>query len=147
MQLPQKYLRSEPATLVLRPFTSRVGLVKICVVIILIALLSIAVGMFIYAGSNRWSRLGLTWSVVFILLCLVIYAIVALRVMVPFMMWSTKLHRSVYTVAREYVAVDADLGIFGRYDRMVPIAYIRDVPTFVDLSAILQVGKYHREFC
>jgi membrane protein YdbS with pleckstrin-like domain len=130
MQLPQKDMRLEPATLVLRPFTSRVRLVKMCIVIILIALLSIVVGMFIYAGSNWWSRLGPIWSAVFILLCLVIYAIVTLRVMVPFMMWSAKLHRSVYTVTREYVAVEADLGIFGRYDRMVPIVYISDVTTY-----------------
>jgi membrane protein YdbS with pleckstrin-like domain len=57
-------------------------------------------------------------------------AIVAMRVAAPYMMWSAKLRRSVYTITREYVAVDADLGIFGRYDRMVPVAYIRDVTTY-----------------
>jgi membrane protein YdbS with pleckstrin-like domain len=46
------------------------------------------------------------------------------------MIWSAKLRHSIYTVSREYVAVEADLGIFGRYDRMVPIAYIRDVTTY-----------------
>jgi membrane protein YdbS with pleckstrin-like domain len=130
MQLPQKDLRLEPATLVLRPDTSRVRLVKMCLVIMLSVLLSIVVGMFIYAGSNWWSLLGPTWSPVFIFLCLAICAIFALRVMVPFMIWSAKLRRSIYTVTREYVAVEADLGIFGRYDRMVPIAYISDVTTY-----------------
>jgi membrane protein YdbS with pleckstrin-like domain len=57
-------------------------------------------------------------------------AIVALRVVAPYMMWSAKLRRSVYTITREYVAVEADLGIFGRYDRMIPIAYIRDVTAY-----------------
>jgi membrane protein YdbS with pleckstrin-like domain len=130
MQLSQKDSRLEPATLVLHPDTSRVRLVKMCLAIILSVLLSIVVGMFIYAGNNWWIWLGPTWSPLFIFLCLAICAIFALRVMVPFMMWSAKLRRSVYTVTREYVAVEADLGIFGRYDRMVPIAYISDVTTY-----------------
>jgi membrane protein YdbS with pleckstrin-like domain len=130
MQPLQKDLRSEAGTLVVRPATSRLGLVRLCIVIILIVLLSTMVGICIYAGSNWRARLSLIGWVVLVPTCLMLCAIVALRVVAPYMMWSAKLRRSVYTITREYVAVEADLGIFGRYDRMVPVAYIRDVTTY-----------------
>jgi membrane protein YdbS with pleckstrin-like domain len=130
MQPLQKDLRSEAGTLVVRPATSRLGLVRLCVVILLIALLGAMIGMFIYASSNWRVRLSLIWWAVLVPTCLMLCAIVALRVVAPYMMWSAKLRCSVYTITREYVAAEADLGIFGRYDRMVPIAYIRDVTTY-----------------
>jgi membrane protein YdbS with pleckstrin-like domain len=88
------------------------------------------IGMFIYAGSNWQVRLSLIWWAALVPTGLMLCAIVALRVMALYMMWSAKLRRSVYTITREYVAVEADLGIFGCYDRMIPIAYIRDVTTY-----------------
>jgi membrane protein YdbS with pleckstrin-like domain len=123
-------IRSETPPLVLRPATSRIGLVRLCVAIPLTVILTVMIGMFVYAGSNWWILLGPVWWIVLIPSCLMLCVIIVLRVVVPFMMWSVKLRRSVYTITREYVAVEADLGIFGRYDRMVPIAYIRDVTTY-----------------
>ncbi len=52
-----------------------------------------------------------------------------------------KLRSSIYTVMDDYVAEEADMGIFGRSSQQIPIVYIRDVSTkFLQLPQLRNIG-------
>ena len=52
---------------------------------------------------------------------------------VGFFYLHVRLRSMVYTVMPEFVEAEADMGIFGRYSRRIPVAYIRDVTSQVDV--------------
>jgi membrane protein YdbS with pleckstrin-like domain len=65
----------------------------------------------------------------------------SLTMVAPLYYQYVKLRSSIYTVMDDYVAVEADMGIFGRSTQQIPIVYIRDVSTkFLPLPQLRNIG-------
>jgi len=74
--------------------------------------------------------------------CLYVTVGGSLAIVAPLYYKYVKLRSSIYTVMDEYVAVEADMGIFGRSSQHIPIAYIRDVSAkFLPLQPFRNIGK------
>jgi membrane protein YdbS with pleckstrin-like domain len=74
--------------------------------------------------------------------CLYVTGGGSIALVAPLYYQYVKLRSSIYTVMADYVAVEADMGIFGRSSQQIPIVYIRDVSTkFLPLPQLRNIGS------